>query len=112
METLSIVNKIFELYKLIIDINGHLEKKWRYSIGQSLEKEISDCLSAIIMSKNAPKNLKPPYLLKASSHIEISIFKIRILLELKVINETKLFQAQKRLIEIGKMTGGWLKSLQ
>ena len=112
METISIINKIFLLYKLIIDINGHLDKKWRYSIGQSLEKEISDGLSNIIMAKNAPRNLKVPYLLKSSGHIEISTLKIRLLLELKAINETKLFQAQKMLIEIGKMNGGWLKSLQ
>lgn len=64
------------------------------------------------MAKNAPKNLKIPYLLKLSSHVEISALKIRLLLELKAVNETKLFQAQKILIEIGRMNGGWLKSLQ
>lgn len=37
--------------------------------------------------------------------------KLRLLLELDIINETKLFQAQAQTKEIGRMLGGWRKSL-
>lgn len=63
------------------------------------------------MAKNAPKPLKSSYLIKASSYLEISIFKLRLFLELGITNETKIFQAQSKLAEIGRMLGGWLKSL-
>jgi len=78
----------------------------------SLEQSILDCLAEIIMAKNAPKPLKAPYLLKASSHLEIVTLKLRLCLELNVANETTIFQAQSRLREIGRMLGGWLKSVQ
>lgn len=92
-------------------MNHRLEKRYRYSLGQSLEISVLDLLQELIMAKNAPKPLKSPYLIKASSLVEIVIFKLRLFLELKIANETKIFQTQSRLAEIGRMLGGWLKSL-
>lgn len=99
------------MYKLILDINGHLEKRWRYSLGLSLENTIMACLSELIMAKNAPKPSKSSYLIKASSHLEIATLKLRLFLELGIANETKIFQTQSQLAEIGRMLGGWLRSL-
>lgn len=99
------------MYKLVLDMNGHLEKRWRYSLGLGFENTIMASLEELIMAKNAPKPLKSSYLIKASSHLEIATFKLRLFLELDIANETKLFQAQAQLAEIGRMLGGWLRSL-
>jgi len=112
MDTLPIINRTYDLYKQIVDITNHLEKRWRYSLGQSLETSVLDCLSELIMAKNAPKPLKAAYLIRASSRQETSLLKLRLCLELKLANETKIFQAQSFLEEIGRMLGGWLKSVQ
>ena len=88
-----------------------MEKRWRYSLGQSLEASILSCLEQLIMAKNAPKGLKAAYLLQASSHLEIVVFKARLFLEETDANETKIFQLQSKCTEIGRMLGGWLKSL-
>jgi len=96
---------------MIVDINSHLEKRWRYSLGQSLENSILTLLQELVMAKNAPKPLKSSYLIRASSHLEIAILKLRLFLELKIANETKIFQTQSNLAEIGRMLGGWLRSL-
>jgi hypothetical protein len=111
MQELPIINRTYEVYKSIIDINDHLEKRWRYSLGNSLENSILSLLQELIMAKNAPKSLKSSYLIKANSHLEISILKLRLFLEMKIVNETKIFQTQSKLTEIGRMLGGWLKSL-
>ncbi|MBI4215536.1 MAG: four helix bundle protein [Parcubacteria group bacterium] len=112
METLPIINLSYEVYKIVVDINNHAEKRWRYSLGASMENTILDCLSELIMAKNAPKPLKAGYLNKANANLEIAVLKLRLFLELKIANETKIFQAQAKIREIGKMLGGWLKSLQ
>lgn len=70
-----------------------------------------DLLEELVMAKNAPKSLKSSYLLKASSFIEIITFKLRACLELHLGNETNIFQAQTKLREIGRMLGGWIRSL-
>lgn len=95
-----------------MDINTKLPKRWSYGLGISLEKSILDCLSELIMAKNAPKPHKATYLIKAGSHLEVTTFKLRLVLEFKLANETKIFQTQAKLGEIGKMLGGWLKSVQ
>lgn len=112
METLPIINKTYDAYKSIIDLNNKLEKRRRYSIGLSLENSILDCMEILVMAKNAPKPLKAGYLIKASSKLEVATLKLRLLLELALINETKIFQVQTKLDEIGRMLGGWLKSVQ
>jgi len=100
------------VYKIAVDINNHAEKRWRYSLGISLENTILDCLSELIMAKNAPKPIKASYLIKAGAQLEIITLKLRLLLELKIANETRIFQAQAKIREIGRMLGGWIKSLQ
>lgn len=96
----------------MVDINDHAEKRWRYSLGISLENTVLDCLSEMIMAKNAPKPIKASYLIKTNAQLEIMTLKLRLLLELKIANETRIFQIQAKIREIGRMLGGWIKSLQ
>lgn len=63
------------------------------------------------MAKHAPKSHKIAFLLKAQAQLEVTTFKLRLMLDLKLTNETKIFQTQKRLDEIGRMLGGWKRSL-
>jgi len=112
MDVLPIINRTYEVYKDVIQWNDHLNKRWRYSLGVSLENTILDLMQELVMAKNAPKPLKASYLIKASSYLEIATLKTRLLLELNLINETRVFQVQAKLSEIGQMLGGWLKSLQ
>jgi hypothetical protein len=112
MESFSIINKTYEIYKRIIELNDTLPKRRRYSLGISLEETILEIMENLILAKNAPKPLKAAYLIRANSQLEIAILKIRLYLELKLANETKIFQAQAMLAEIGRMLGGWLKATQ
>ena len=111
MDTLPIINRTYDVYKSVVDITTHTEKRWRYSLGTSMEQSVLDCLAALVMAKNAPKPMKTAYLIKASSHNEIAILQLRLFLELKIANETKIFQTQNALLEVGRMLGGWIKSL-
>ena len=110
---IPIIQKTYEVYKGVVDINNHLDKRWRYSLGHSLEESVLSLVDSLIMAKHAPISLKTSYLLKAMSHLEISRLKLRLFLELKVVkNETNLFKLQLHNEEIGKMLGGWIRSLE
>jgi hypothetical protein len=111
MDSLPIIIKTYEIYKAVFDINNHLEKRQRYSLGQSLENTVLIMLENFIMAKNAPKPLKAAYLIKAGAQQETTVLKLRLLMELKLANQTKIFQTQAKLAEVGRMLGGWLKSL-
>ena len=77
-----------------------------------MENSILDMLEQLLMAKNAPKPMKAGYLLKASATLELITLKCRLLLELKLVNPTLVFQLQAKTSEIGRMLGGWLKSVQ
>lgn len=89
-----------------------MAKRWRLTLGKSTEESILSLLEYLVMAKNAPKTMKAAYLLKASGILEVLTLKIRLLLELKLVNETCVFQLQSQAQEIGRMLGGWLKSTQ
>lgn len=76
-----------------------------------MENSVLELMEDLIKAKNAPKPHKAGYLIDAIAQQEIATLKLRLYLEMKVANETKIFQAQSELQEIGRMTGGWLKSL-
>lgn len=111
MDTLPIINQTYDLYKKIVDMNEGLNKRWRFSLGKSIEDTVLSLLSELIMAKNAPKPMKAGYLIKACAHQETCMLKLRLLLELKLVNETKVFQAQATVEEVGRQIGGWLKSV-
>jgi hypothetical protein len=112
MSSLPIINKTYELYKYFTDVNDHMMKRWRLNLGMSIESSILTILEQLIIAKNAPKTMKAAYLLRASGSLEVLNFKVRLLLELGVVNETRVFQMQAKVQEIGRMLGGWLKATQ
>ena len=112
MGSLPIINSIYDAYKSIVELNAKLEKRWRYGIGLSLENTTLSCMEHLIMAKNAPKTLKAAYLIKAGAELEITTLKLRLYLEFRLANETRIFQLQARLAEVGRMLGGWLKAAQ
>jgi hypothetical protein len=111
MDTLSVILLTYDLYKFVIEINHHLKKEWRYSLGNSLEFSVADLLKEEILAKHAPRQLKSAYILKALGHLEISTLKLRLWMEFDLTNKTQIFKAQKNLAEIGQQLGGWYKSL-
>lgn len=96
---------------LLSVIRNALSKRFRHSLGEKVEKSVLELLSMLIYSKNAPKALKSAYLIKAQTELEMLVLKLRLLLEMELVNETKVFQMQADFQEIGKMIGGWMKSL-
>ena len=112
MDSLPIINKSYELYKHFTDVYDHMTKRWRLMLGNSVEESILCLMEHLVMAKNAPKTMKTAYLLKASGTLEVLALKIRLMLELELANETRIFQLQAETQEIGRMLGGWLKSSQ
>jgi uncharacterized protein YehS (DUF1456 family) len=111
MEELPVINRTYEVYKGLAVILPVLPKQERYSIGQSCETSVLTLLENLIMAKHAPKAQKTSYLIRASAQHEIAVLKLRLILELKLANETNVLKLQAKLVEVGRMLGGWRKSI-
>ena len=112
MQELPVINRTQELYENVSKITEKLSALKRQTIGRRLEEGLLELLELLIMAKHAPTAHKGAYLIKASARAEIVQFELRILLEQKLANGTTLHQLQAKLTEIGRMLGGWRKSVQ
>ena len=71
MSSLPIINKSYELYKQFTGVNDHMTKRWRLTLGKSIEESILVLLEQLVMAKNAPKTMKTAYLFKSSGILEV-----------------------------------------
>ncbi len=101
---------MYQLYKPLVIVNAKVEKAHRYSLASSTEQTVLDLLETLLSAASAPKAHKTTYLIKAQAKLDILRLKLRLYLELKLANTTKIFQLQANIEEIGRMLGGWLKS--
>ena len=107
----SIILKVYDLFKSIVQITAKLDKNWRYSIGMITDRCVLELMELLTMAKYAPKTTKGPYMLKAQAKIDILRLNLRLMLDLKIADETQLFKNQETLTEIGRELGGWYRSL-
>jgi hypothetical protein len=112
MQELPVINRTQELYEAICPLTEKLPALKRQTIGRRLEDNTLQLLELLVMAKYAPASHKGMYLIKASARMEIVQFQIRLLLTRKLANETTLHQLHAKVAEIGRMLGGWRKSVQ
>jgi len=87
-------------------------KKDKYALGQKIDNLILDTVESIFLAINFQKEERCIALQKASSKIDLLKILIRLAKEVKAIDDKKYVQLQKELQEIGKMIGGWIRSLR
>ena len=107
---LPIIEKVYQIYKQVVDITQIMPKNHCYSLGTSTEQTLLELLELLVSASLAPKSHKSAYLLKAQMKLSVLKLKVRLCLELKLANETKLFQISSNIEEVGRMLGGWVKS--
>ncbi len=110
-ENLPIIDATYRLYKQLYDINQKLAKQQRYALGASTEQSLLALLEQLFLAQHAPKPHKATYLMRANAQLDTLRLKLRLYLELELANETRLFQSQAIMTDIGRMLGGWLRSL-
>jgi len=88
-----------------------MPKKDKYALGEKLQKITLDFMELLITAGNKPKDEKHPFLELANTKLEILKITIRLTHEVKAIPTNKYHSLEERLQEIGRMLGGWIKSL-
>ncbi|MFA6548209.1 MAG: diversity-generating retroelement protein Avd [Candidatus Magasanikbacteria bacterium] len=105
------MKKTIDLYKLYYGYAQLFPKKDKYTLGATCEKYIIEILELLITASYLPKDSKINLIKSASNKFETLKIFIRILRELNIIDQKKYLALQTLIQEIGKMFGGWIKSL-
>lgn len=108
---IPILRKIHELYKTFHEYRILVPKHERFSTYERSENIIIDILEHILEASYAPKENKVLLLEKASVKLNILRFFIRLMKESRTFNLKKYTLLQGIIDEIGRMLGGWIRSL-
>lgn len=106
-----IILKTYELYKLFYRYLELFPKKDKFILGAKCETQITDILQILLEASYLPKNEKLSLIKQANKKFELLKLLIRMLRELTIIDQKKYIALQTMVYEIGKMFGGWIRSL-
>lgn len=110
-QEIPIIVKTYNLYKIYY---GYLElfpKKDKYALGKKCEEQIIELLELILTAKSAPQDKKKTAINQASVKLDMLKIFIRLGQDLKLLDQKKYLKIENYLQEIGRMIGGWQKSI-
>ena len=87
-------------------------KAEKYTLGQKIENVILEILEFLLSAAYAPKQEKTLLLKEADAKLNLLKTLIRLASEIKALDNKKYLALQEKLQEIGRMVGGWIRSIQ
>lgn len=106
---------VFQLtYDLLKDVHAarnKFEKSEKYSLGEALENSLLELLLFVIDAGHTKRDWKTTCIDKALRSTEKAKILVRLCYELKQVTERRHVMWQESLQKIGRMLGGWKKSV-
>lgn len=100
------------MYKIWQEYRAHFPTQSRYTLGDRTDNLFIDILELLFVASYQKGIDKLPTLRRSILKIDTLKFMIRIVWELKILDNAKYIVISKHLEEIGKMVGGWKKGLE
>ena len=109
---IPIFKKTYDLYKTFYSYRTLIPKQDRYAIGERCETLILDVLENILAASKLQKAEKLPPLERASMKLNFLRVFVRLMKETKAIDGKKYIALETIIDEIGRMLGGWIRSVK
>jgi len=107
----SILNRVKEGYLLWLNIVPHITKGARYTIGSRIENKFLDLLELTYVAYFTEKDKKLEKISECILMLDVIKFLILVAWEGKLVSNKQYEDLGLKLDEVGKMLGGWKKSL-
>lgn len=108
----TILQRVKEGYLVWMNIVPHIQRGSRYTIGARIENKFLDLLEVSYTAYFTDKEKKGQKISEAIFLLDTLKFLISVAWEGKLLSHTQFEDIAKKLEEIGKMLGGWKKSLE
>jgi len=119
MKTLESLHNEAPILKLTVDLYKEFyqylktfPKKDQYMLGKRCEEYILFFLESILIAVGLDKVRKLRVLEEANGKFDVLKVLFRLARELKMLDNKKYLSLEEKVQEIGRMLGGWMKSLQ
>ncbi len=107
----NIINKTYDFLLYLIPQIEKFPRSQKFLIADRIETNILDILNHLIRAYYSKKNSKVTELTETNIRLEQLRFLFRLCHDMKLISHKKFGILSEKLNEIGKMCGGWLKSI-
>ncbi len=107
-----IIAKFNESYKLWHDFLQHVPRLTRFTLGSKIDNLFTECLELSLLAGYSAKEAKLPIVQKLSVKFDALKFFLKLLWEIKALDNNKYIALMNPLTEIGNMIGGWMNSLK
>lgn len=111
MNTVPAFQKSYDFYKHLYINLRQIPKRDRYTWGERCEALALELLKNISEAEFAPGGQKRMLLQKSSETIDMIKIYLRLGNDLKILDEKKYISREFEILEVGKMIGGWKKSV-
>ncbi len=109
---IPIFKKTYDLYKTFYGYRSLIPKQDRYTIYQRCDSLLLDVLENILTASKLQKEGKLTPLENASIKLNLLRVFIRLMKETKAIDSKKYLALETSVDEIGRMLGGWIRSVR
>ena len=109
---IPLFQKIYDFYKLFYAYLDHFPQKSRETLVVKIEETIIKLLESISTASYSNQIEKQKSLMEASANVDFLKILFRLCYELKIIDQKKYILLEEKLQEMGRMLGGWIKSLK
>ncbi len=106
-----IIYKTYKFYILLYSCIATFPKKDRFTIGQKCENATLEILELLFLANSRLDSQKIPFLNEIDLKLKILQTIVRICYDVQAIDQKKYLALQESLEEIGRMLGGWIKSI-
>ena len=107
---MQVIPKLVDFILWIIPALDKFPKSQKFLLGDRIETGLLDVLDKLIEANYSREKLV--LLRKANLQLEKIRYLLRIAYRMRCFDVRKYEFCSKALVEIGRMTGGWIKSLQ
>ncbi len=107
----TIVARAYDLLKAAIPVLNALPRNYKFTLGDRLQNHLCDLLESLIEAVYLPPAEKKPVLRQVNLRLEKIRFLFRLGYDLGLYHSPVYQRFVAQVDEIGRMTGGWLKTL-
>ena len=107
---LPIIDQFLAFYKQFYGYRKLFPKQDRHMLGAKCESYIIEILAELYKAKFAGRVQRAEIIQTTSENFDLLKVFVRLLFEMRVLPQGKYLILERRLQEIGRMLGGWLKS--
>ncbi len=109
---LPIFKKTYDLYKSFYGYRQSIPKQDRYTIWQTSEHTLLEIIEGLLRASQLSKHDKLQTLETVSVKLNFLRVTVRLMKDTKTIDTKKYITIEESLDEIGRMLGGWLRSIK